>query len=183
MTSDLFKLMRYLLDKNIVRYVLQGLLYGQVRSLSDLEFSSLSFLQRAERHQAQLFISWASFRVLRQLQRFDEVHIFLDSVETLFPARYHVRWTRRLRETSGLSREDAGMIALSTFGTDETERILGTHFLVTYDQAMINGYQHHRPTLQRRLTAMTRQLNTPYHQATLPMLITPDEFDESDPAF
>ena len=93
--SDLFELMRYLLDKNIVRYVLQGLLYGQIRSLSALEFSSLSFLQRAERYQARLFISWASFRVLRQLQRFDEVHIFLDSVETLFPARYYVRWARR----------------------------------------------------------------------------------------
>lgn len=175
--------MRYLLDKNIVRYVLQGLLYGQVRPLSALEFSSLSFLQLAERHQAQLFIIWASFRVLRQLQRFDEVHIFLDSVDTLFPTRYYVRWTRRLRESSGLSREDAGMIALSTFGTDETEHILGTHYLVTYDQAMINGYQHHHTTLHRRLTAMTRQLSSPYQQATLPRLITPDAFDESDPAF
>jgi len=171
--------MRYLLDKNIARYALQGLLYGQVRLLSPLEFASLSFWQKAERHQAQLFISRASFNVLHGLQREDQVHIFRAAVGVLFPARYHVRWTRRLRETSGLSREDAAMIALTSFGTDQDGRILGTHYLVTYDQAMMNGYQSHRPTLQRRLTAMTRQLKPPYHQATLPTLITPDGFDET----
>jgi hypothetical protein len=73
-----------------------------------------------------------------------------------------------------LSREDAAIIALATFGTNSTGTILGVHQVVTYDQAMITGYVNHLPTLQRRLKAMTSQLPAPFHQAALPELTTPD---------
>jgi len=67
------------------------------------------------------------------------------------------------------------MIALATFGSDPQGCILGVHTLMTCDQPMIHGYLDRLPQLQRRLRAMAAQLPTPFHQATLPRLATPDE--------
>lgn len=59
--------------------------------------------------------------------------------------------------------------------TDQSGTILGAHRLITYDQPMINGYMAKRSPLERRLQAMTGQLLSPYDQATLPQLMTPDD--------
>lgn len=166
---------RCLLDKSVARLTIAGLRYGHRRLLSPLETGALSLWRAAEEHDVALYISHASFQVLRRLPAYDEVRIFLDSVSILSPTRYHARWTRRIRETTGLTREDTAMIALASFGSDLQGRILGTHLLITYDQSMINGYLNHLPTLRRRLRAMTAQLRAPFHQATLPRLATPDE--------
>jgi hypothetical protein len=166
--------MRYLLDKNVVRYALVGLHHGQRRPLSVEETGALLFWQSAETHDAELFISHVSFQLLRRLTRYVEVRLMLDSVDVLFPTRYHARWARRLRETTGLSREDAAMIALASFSTNSVGTILGANWLVTYDPAMLTGYTRHLPVLHRRLQAMTTQLSTPFHQATLPELLSPD---------
>ena len=124
---------------------------------------------------ARVFISEASFNVLQRRLHYDEAIVFLDFVEVLSPTRDHTRWARRIRETSKLSREDAAMIALATFGSDSSGTIWGAHKLITYDLPMINGYQKKRSRLERRLQAMTAQLAPPFDKATLPQLMTPDE--------
>ena len=93
-----------------------------------------------------------------------EVQLFLNSVDVLFPTRYHSRWTRRIRETTGLTREDAAIIALASFGSNQLGNILGVHYVLTYDQGLINGYRDHLTLLNRRLRAMTVQLRPPYHK-------------------
>lgn len=167
--------MRYLLDKNVARYTIAGLRYGHLRLLSPLETGALSLWRAAEEHGVMLFISRISFQVLQRLSGYDEVRIFLDLVSVLSPTRYHTRWARRIRETAGLTREDASLVALASFGSDQQGGILGTHRLITYDRSLINSYLNHLPTLTRRLRAMTTQLQAPFHQATLPHLATPDE--------
>jgi len=167
--------MRCLLDKNVTRYVIAGLHYGRLRPLFPLETGALSFWRAAEERGVALFISRVSFQVLRRLARYDEVRVLLDAVSVLSPTRYHARWARRIRKTTGLTREDAATVALTSFGSDQQDSVLGTHLLTTYDQPMINGYLGHLPQLQRRLRAMTAQLQAPFHQATLPRMATPDE--------
>jgi hypothetical protein len=167
--------MRCLLDKNVARYAIAGLRYGHLRLLSPLEMGALAFWRSAEENGVALFISRASFEVMQRLARYDEVRILLNAASVLSPTRYHARWARRIRETTGLTREDAAMIALTGFGSDHRGSILGTHLLITCDQSMINGYLDHYQRLERRLRAMTAQLQPPFCQVTLPRLATPDE--------
>lgn len=176
--------MRCLLDKNVIRHAIAGLYFASRRPLFRLEMDALRFWRVAEEHDVALFISHVSHHVLQRFSEYEEVQIFLNSVSVLSPTRYHVRWTRRIRETTGLTREDAAMIALASFGTDEQSSLLGTHLLITQDQAIVNAYSHHLPTLQRRFRAMTAQLRPPYCYALLPRLATPSEMVtewESDP--
>lgn len=165
--------MRYLLDKNVIRYAISGLYYGHRRLLSSLETSALAFWRANEQDGAELYISHFSFHVLQPMADMREVQVFLDSVAVLFPTRYHQRWARRIRETTGLSREDAAMIALATFGTNQTGNILGVNALISYDQPMINGYHQHLTALRRRLQAMQVQLSEPFQGATLPEILNP----------
>jgi hypothetical protein len=166
---------RCLLDKNIARYAIAGLRYGHLRPLSALETGVLSFWRATEERGVALLISRASLHVLQRLARYDEVRILLDAVRVLSPTPYHARWARRVRETTGLAREDAALIALTSFGSDLEGNILGAHLLITCDQPLVNGYLNHLSELQRRLRAMTAQLPAPFHQATLPRVMTPDE--------
>ncbi|MFN8456823.1 MAG: hypothetical protein U0401_19515 [Anaerolineae bacterium] len=123
--------MRYLLDKNIVRYAIAGLYFGRQRLLSSVERGALIFWRAAETNDVELFISHTSWQVLQTMTHYNEVRLFLDSVQVLYPTRYHRRWTRRIRETTGLTREDTAMIALGSFGTNVAGTILGVHGLVT----------------------------------------------------
>ncbi len=167
--------MRYLLDKNIVRHAIMALRDARKRPLLPLEQGALVFWQAARMRKARLFISAPSYHVLLRRRQYKEAQFFLKFSEVLTPTRYHTRWSRRVRETTKLSREDAAMIALATFGTDQSGTILGAHRLITYDQPMINGYMAKLPPLERRLQAMTGQLLSPYDQATLPQLMNADD--------
>ena len=167
---------RYLLDKNVARYAIAGLRFGHLRPLSHEELGALIFWRAMELQGASLFISHTSFHILHRLAGYAEVQTLLDSVAVLWPTRYYTRWTRRIRETTGLSREDCAQIALASFGTDSEGRILGVHYLVTYDQPLARGYRNYIAVLNRRLHAMTAQLPPPFNQALLPALATPDEF-------
>jgi len=157
-------------------HAISGLRYGHTRSLSGLETGALSFWRTAEERGDVLYISLASYRILQRLSKFDEVRVFLNAMSVLLPARYHTRWARRVRETTGLSREDAALIGLATFGTDEAGGILGVRRFVTNDQSLVAGYRAHASSLRRRLAAMTAQLATPYDRATLPEVGSPAEF-------
>jgi len=66
-------------------------------------------------------------------------------------------------------------IALGSFGSSSDGRVLGVQYLVTYDQSLTAGYRNHRNALERRLCAMTAQLQPPFDQAALPHLASPDE--------
>jgi hypothetical protein len=167
--------MRCLLDKNVVRYTIAALRYRHLRLLSRLELDALSLWRVAEGRNASIFISSASFNMLQRLGEYDEIRIFLASVNGLSATRYHARWARRIRETAGLSREDAAIVALASFASDPHGSILGSHLLITSDQPLINGYLNHLSELERRFRAMTVQLPAPFHLATLPRLATPDE--------
>jgi hypothetical protein len=167
--------MRCLLDKNIVRHAITGLYQGRWRLLSPLEASALNFWRSAQINSVELFISPSSFHVLQPMQHYAEVRILLDSIKVLRPTRYHPRWARRVRETSGLSREDAAMIALATFGTNQVGPIFSVEHLISSDRPMINGYRVHFTLLERRLQKMCAQLRAPFDQAHLPELLLPDE--------
>ncbi|MBS1253347.1 MAG: hypothetical protein MAG451_02396 [Anaerolineales bacterium] len=166
--------MRYLLDKNLIRFAIAGLYHGSQRPLRPVELGALSFWRKVEQREESLYIADVSHKILLQLPSYDEVAIFLDSAEVLFPTRYHRRWARRIRESTGLAREDAAMIALASFGTDEEGKMLGAQALVTYDQSLINGFSVNHDVLQRRFHAMTAQLSDPFRRAALPRVVSPD---------
>ena len=171
--------MRCLLDKNLVRYILTGLHYGRERPLTPLESGALSLWRVAEERGVNLFISRYTFNVLQRLQPYPLARIVLDAMPVLSPTRYHPRWARRIRESTGLAREDAAMTALASFGTNDAGDLLGVHWLATSDQPLINGYRVALPTLTRRFHAMTAQLPAPFCDATLPRLATPAALLES----
>ena len=164
-----------LLDKNLVRYILTGLHYGRVRPLTSLETGALSLWRTAEEHGVTLFISRYTFNVLQRLQPYPLAQVVLNAMPALSPTRYHPRWARRIRESTGLSREDAAMIALASFGSNDAGEILGVHWLATSDQPLLNGYRATLSTLNRRFRAMTAQLPAPFCDAALPHLMSPDE--------
>lgn len=65
--------------------------------------------------------------------------MFLKRIEVLYHGCYFKRWARRLREDT-FTREDAKVLALGTFGTDEAGQILGVHTIVTYDRPMLRKW-------------------------------------------
>ena len=75
--------------------------------------------------------------------------------------------------------EDAMVLALGTFGTDQTGAILGAHAVVTYDQSLVNGYHNRMSALRRRLGAIQAQLSSPFNRVTLPSVVLPDDFLDS----
>ncbi|MFH1908935.1 MAG: hypothetical protein ABIL11_16400 [Chloroflexota bacterium] len=56
-----------------------------------------------------------------------------NSLEVAFPTRYFTRWSRRLQEF-GFTPEDARVLALASFGSNQDGNILGMHWVATYDQ-------------------------------------------------
>ena len=153
---------RHKRGKNVVRHAVTALRDARKRPLLPLELGALSFWQAARRRGIRLFISLPSYHVLQRRRHYKEALVFLKFSEVLSPTRYHTRWARRIRETSKLSREDAAMIALATFGRDSSGPILGVPKLITYDLPMINGYQKKYLSLEHRLQAMTAQLDPPF---------------------
>lgn len=88
------------------------------------------------------------------------------------PTRYNKRWTRRLREY-GFSAEDAKVLSLATFGSDEANTILSVNFVATFDQPLLNNWEIHQSAIQSRLNAMKSDIAAPYNQAMLPQVTRP----------
>lgn len=169
-----FAPMRCLLDKNVVRNIVAATRYRHERSLRPMEENALHFWRWATRQKMQIWLSSEEVNILKQYH-YAEVVTFLRVTKVLYSGRYHIRWRRRIRETTGLTREDSSLLGLSTFGTDQSGSILGVDIFVTYDRPMINGFNEHHNALQQRLTAMTAQLPVPYNKATLPRILAPDQ--------
>ena len=96
-----------------------------------------------------------------------ETLMLLKRVEVLYPARYFKRWARRLRRRT-FSREDAKILALGTFGTDQEGSILGVNTIVTLDRPMVRKWQQDRGEIDSALLEMTRNLDAPYASVTAP---------------
>jgi hypothetical protein len=168
--------MRCLLDKNVVRAAVAGLYYGARRPLTSNEFNALALWRAADQAQpaVELFISYTSAHILAALSHYAEVRLLLESTLVLWPGPYTRRWRRRVRETTGLTSEDAMLLALGALGTNVAGNVLGVPLVVTADQPLLNGYHDHQDALLRRLHAMTSHLRPPFDRAALPRLVTPE---------
>lgn len=161
----------YLLDKSIVREIVEGLHHAE--HLSSTEREALETWRRLRSERDRLFVPLEVVHILKGFGRYLEVRMFLATVEPMASGRYIMRWARRLREHS-FTREDAHVLALATFGTDEAADVLGTDGLVTLDQPFINNFRTQERALATRLAAMTRQLPAPYRDAALPAVLRPE---------
>jgi len=162
----------HLLDKSVARRMIEALHHLNVLSFE--EEMVLDLWRQLETEKTRLFVPVAAMNILRRFAHLVEVRTFLAAVEPLGSGRYLRRWAHRLRE-HGFTREDALILALATFGTDSAGTILGVDVLITLDRPFLNNFQAHQAKLQIRLLAMTRQLLMPYHRATLPLVLHPEQ--------
>lgn len=171
-------LMRCLLDKVVARRATEGLLkLAEGRSLTEEELCAVDLLHSAAPRQIQLFISPASNNVLTRLQGISHyssiIQTFLSRTEVAVPSRYFKRWSRRVRGF-GFTPEDARVLALASFGTNEEHEFLGMPWFATYDRALMNLWDRKHSEIEKRLTAMRRQLSPPYDQVRLPEVERPE---------
>lgn len=118
-----------------------------------------------------MFIAPASANILGRLQTIPRfaplIQLFLQRTQIAIPTRYFSRWSRRVREF-GFSPEDARMLALGSFCTNQDRDILGMHRFITYDHPLVNLWDRKHDEIARRFNAMRRQLNAPYDLVELP---------------
>lgn len=124
--------MRCLLDKVAARRILEGLLkLEEAREPTEGEFMALDFFTRAKTEGWQLYIAPQTEALLHQLESLpryaDLIHVFLRRTKNVFPTNYFKHWRRRLQKYS-FTREDAGILALATFGAATDAQNLGMHF-------------------------------------------------------
>ena len=160
---------RALLDKNVARKFLQAL-EKKERGIA-LDASEQSAIQTIDAEIAKgkrLFIVPQTQNILRgYFEGNIKVESFLDRVEVIVSGRYYKRWARRLQEF-GFTREDARVLSHGTFGTDDEERFIGVHEVLTFDKPLVNLFDEKRERIQAKLDAMKRDLEPPYDEAELP---------------
>ncbi len=146
-------------------------------ALTEEERQAILLVHLARKKERQLFISVEGFNLLqvhgRQVAP-AETLMFLKRVEVLYHGRYFKRWARRLRERT-FSREDAKVLAMGTFGTDEAAQILGVQVIVTCDRPMLTKWGLEREEIAKRLLALTNNLQVPFAQARLPDVRLPKD--------
>ena len=165
----------YLLDKNVVRRAVAGMVKVQVgKRLIQEEDDALVLLREARKRSLHLFIAPEAFNLLRRFTGRAEVDLFLEIAEVMQAGRYFKRWARRLRGY-GFTPEDAKVLSLGTFGTRKAGDILGADVIITLDQSFINNYEVRIDALQERLRTMTVNLLPPFCNVVLPVLMQPTE--------
>lgn len=173
--------MRCLLDKVTARHIVQGLLkLAENRNLTREEIAALDLFSLAHPQEMQLFIVPQTAGVLDRLAQLPHyatiIQLFLGRVDVIVPARYFKRWTRRLRDY-GFTKEDAAVLALGSFGTNEAKNILGVNIVATFDQPMINQWSVKQSAILERLAAIRDNVPDPYNQAELPQVLRPEQID------
>jgi len=171
-------LTRCLLDKVVARRTVEGLLrLAKGDSLSEQELFAVDLLYASVEGRIRLFIVPSSqivLDLLRRLPRYTVViQAFLNRIEVAFPTRYFTRWSRRLREF-GYTPEDARVLALASFGSDQGGNFIGMHWVATYDQPLMSLWTLKQAAIARRLKAMSDQIPHPYSQAKLPKVSKPE---------
>ena len=170
---------RCLLDKVVARRALEGLLkLAEGRDLTEEQLWAVDLLQRAKGQNIRLFVTGGTVKVLNRLQSLPRysavVATFLGRTEVVQPTRYFKRWARRLRGF-GFTKEDAHILALASFGTDQERAILGVHLVATYDRRLINLWWLQQDKLRERLESMRQNLQPPYRGVSLPKALRPEE--------
>jgi len=165
-----------LLDKNVVRKVLEAFLRIAVgRTLSPQQRQSLAAFQRIVQ-EGQALITMETFHLF-QIKALEAPYAvtFLRLVEVLGPTRYARRWARRLRQME-LSREDAWLLALSSFGTPQAggQTPLRVDFLLTFDRKLVGACAD--KTTVRRFESFVRQLDPPFSRVSFPAVLFPEDF-------
>jgi hypothetical protein len=171
-------LIRCLLDKVTARRILEGLLkLAEGRDLTEVELFALDLYQHGRTEEVKLFVVPASELILQRLDSLSRysaiIHLFRQSIEVAFPTRYFKRWARRLRDY-GFTKEDAAVLALASFGTNEKADILGMNYVATFDQPMIQQWATQQTAIREQFAAMQRNLPPPYDQAFLPQVQRPE---------
>ncbi len=163
--------MHLLLDKNIARRYLEGVsALARSELLTSEERQVVALIHQAAGLGKQLVISRETYNLLMahgRQQAPAETLMLLRRTEVLEPTRYFKRWARRLRQRS-FSREDAKVLALGTFGTDQDGSILGVRSIVTLDRPMVRRWQQQGSEITASLLEMTANLAPPYAAAVLP---------------
>lgn len=162
----------FLLDKSVVRRLLESLAWPEA-PLAD-RAPTVAMWRQLRRLAQPVYISVRTANVLARLPPGAPIAALRSGVGVLMPSRYAKRWARRIGE-HGFTREDAALLSLGTFGTDEAGSILGVSAIITLDRPLINHYWLHHDRLARRLAAMTAQLLPPFHYAALPDVLLPQE--------
>ena len=167
-----------LLDKSVVRRYFEGVsALARGWLLTQEEQQAVLLVHLARRKDRRLFLPVEAFNLL-QAHRDQiapaELLMFLKRVEVLYPGRYFKRWARRLRERT-FTRGDAKVLALGTFGTDETGQILGVCTTVAFDRPMLEKWTREQAEIAQQLSNMTINLQVPFDQARLPEVRLPEE--------
>ncbi|MGQ9627130.1 MAG: hypothetical protein ACUVV0_09540 [Anaerolineae bacterium] len=88
-----------------------------------------------------LFSSLVTWNIMQTLaKRSIPARLVAAHITPLYPARYFTRWARRLQE-HGFRREDARLLSLGKFGTNEKGAVLGVQAIVTFDRPLVNNYR------------------------------------------
>jgi len=162
----------YLLDKNVVRRIVEGLTHPD--ELADEEVTAIALWRALRQSKSRMFVSAETANIMGRFSTWREIRLFLDTVEIMNAGKYFKRWARRLREY-GFTQEDAKVLGLATYGTDAAGEILGVGVMVTFDRSLINNYEVQRAALERHLQAMTAQLSLPFRDVGLPEVMHPIE--------
>ena len=177
---------RCLLDKVVARRSLEGLLkLAEGRELKEEELWAIDLLHGSGEQDIQLFVTGGTVNILRRLEALPRysavIAAFLGRTKVARPTRYLKRWARRLREF-GFTREDAHVLALASFGTNQRRDVLGMHFVATYDRPLISQWSFRQNEIRERLEAMRRDLQPPYNRVALPQVLGPREVMPSEEA-
>lgn len=167
-----------LLDKVTARRMLEGLLkLAEARDLTEMEVLALDLYERTSSCGLRHFILPPTDSVLHRLEDCPRyaaiIRLFRQRVEVAFPTRHFKRWARRLQEY-GFTPEDAGVLALATFGTDKDATVLGMHVVATFDQPTITQWAAQRTAIQAHLATMQQDLSAPCHRVGLPHVLHPE---------
>jgi len=154
-------------------------LIGVVRLQADKELSSemidtLSLLWLASREVCHLFITPETANLLHRHQSQVDIGLIRENMGILIASRYFKRWSRRLLD-HGFTREDAKILGFGVFGTDQMGSLLGVDAIITLDRHFAHNYEVQFDIIQRRLDAMTVQINAPYDGVTLPLMRSPTQ--------
>ncbi len=170
--------MRLLLDKNVVRKGVNGLIrFARGQEPPPEEELALILLREGAAGEYRLFVAQEIVHILARKEDNSTTlaaQALLRRVSVLKRTRYFKRWARRLRQM-GFTREDAKVLSLATFGTDEEGDVLGVSVVVTFDQRLISNYTHELVVIRDRFEAMVAGLEPPFCYARLPGVMLPQE--------
>jgi len=165
----------WLLDKNVVRRATEGIAAAlAARALTSEQSQVIRLIALGKQFDIILVITPETANILERRQVSPGVRLFLEQTSVWRRGRYFSRWARRLHE-HGFSPEDAAVLSYGSFGLDESGQIIGVTHVVTLDRPFLERFYAQRPTLERRLTAMTSHLSEPYSHIVLPEMIYPGQ--------